>query len=146
MFPSHDTTHNNPLLLGIGPSSISDAQTMFSQNARTLEEWNEKIDSNTLPLHRGHLLSAEDIILRKHVLNIMCRNETNWESENYQCDFLSTTRELLKPLESDGLCTVTAHSVKVTEEGQAFLRNIAACFDARLYRSKGEKTMFSRTA
>ena len=140
------TTHNNPLLLGIGPSSISDAQTMFSQNARTLEEWNEKIDSNTLPLHRGHLLSTEDIILRKHVLNIMCRNETNWESENDQCDFLSTTRELLKPLESDGLCTVTAHSVKVSEEGQAFLRNIAACFDARLYRSKGEKTMFSRTA
>ncbi len=140
------TTHNNPLLLGIGPSSISDAQTMFSQNAKTLEEWNEKIDNNILPLHRGHLLSAEDIILRKHVLNIMCSNETNWESKNDQCDFLSTTRELLKPLEADGLCTVTANSVKVSEAGQAFLRNIAACFDARLHRSTNEKNMFSRTA
>lgn len=140
------TTHNNPLLLGIGPSSISDAQTMFSQNAKTLEEWNEAIDANKLPLHRGHLLSAEDIILRKHVLNIMCRNKTNWSNENDQCDFLQTTLELLKPLEEDGLCIVTEHSVEVTETGQAFLRNIAACFDARLYRSKGEKTMFSRTA
>jgi oxygen-independent coproporphyrinogen-3 oxidase len=140
------TTHNNPLLLGIGPSSISDAQTMFSQNVKTLEEWNELIDNNKLPLHRGHLLSAEDLILRRHVLNVMCRNFTDWSADIEQCAFLQHTSELLKPLADDGLCVIQEHSVQVTPAGQAFLRNIAACFDARLFRSNSDKNMFSRTA
>lgn len=140
------TTHNNPLLLGIGPSSISDAQTMFSQNMKTLEEWNTAIDNNTLPLHRGHLLSAEDIILRKHVLNVMCTNYTDWSQDIAECDFLNTAENLLKPLEADGLCVVNNNTVQVTTTGQAFLRNIAACFDARLHRSRNENNMFSRTA
>ena len=50
----------------------------------------------------------------------------------------------LAPLAVDGLITLDDESLKVTDLGRFFLRNVAMCFDAYLD-TDGEKPQFSRT-
>jgi oxygen-independent coproporphyrinogen III oxidase len=130
------TDHQSGLLLGIGPSAISDCSTMLMQNVRGLEEWNRAVDRNELPVLKGHMMSAEDLVLRKHIQNIMCKGETNWQADLESCEFLNSVRDRLIPLREDGLIELNAFSLKVTAPGRMFLRNISHCFDAHSWRGQ----------
>lgn len=140
------TDKQSSLLVGLGVSAISDAGTMFVQNAKTLEDWNRQIDNNELPVFRGHELSNEDVVLRKHILNIMCKGETDWSEDIHAYDSLKTVRERLLDLEADGLVELTEYGLRVTEAGKPFLRNIGICFDERYHLAKPQKQVFSQTA
>lgn len=140
------TEHETSLLIGLGVSAISDAGTMFVQNEKTLEKWNAAVDKNEFPFFRGHQLNEEDLILRKHILNIMCKGETSWYNPDEQCTAVDQAHVRLQELEADGLVELTPFSVKATKKGKPFLRNIGMCFDARLQQSKPQEQIFSRTA
>lgn len=137
------TEHKPSLLVGLGPTSISDSGTMLVQNARGLDEWNTIIDAGELPIVKGHALSQEDIILKKHIFNIMCRGETAWAADIEECQFLSTVSDRLKPFESEGLIHLTADTLKVTPEGRPFLRNISYCFDAKSLKMSNPSSIYS---
>ena len=70
------------LMIGLGVSSISDSWYSFAQNVKTLEEYYQIIATDQLPVFRGHLLTNEDLIIRKHILNLMCQLETSWENKD----------------------------------------------------------------
>jgi oxygen-independent coproporphyrinogen-3 oxidase len=140
------TEHQTPLLIGLGVSAISDAGTMLSQNEKTLDKWNAAVDENIFPFLRGHQLNEEDLILRKHILNIMCKGETSWINFHEQCPAVDHAVQRLQELEKDGLVELTPFTVRTTENGKAFLRNIALCFDARFQMEKPGKQIFSQTA
>jgi oxygen-independent coproporphyrinogen III oxidase len=132
-------------LIGLGVSSISDAWDSFVQNEKTLEVYEERVANGEIPIFRGHKLSSEDLILRRHVLNIMTRFETSWQTPELQVPFLESIAGRLSELHSDELVRLTETSCKVTNEGKAFLRNICMAFDARLARDTAAQKLFSRT-
>ena len=66
-------------MIGLGVSSISDSWYSFAQNVKNLEEYYQLLEWDKLPVLRGHLLTDEDLIIRKHILNLMCQFETSWE-------------------------------------------------------------------
>lgn len=137
-------THNyTRVLIGLGVSSISDTWKGFAQNIKTVEEYQACVNNNKLPLFKGHILNAEDLILRKHILNIMCNFETDWKDKNTQCEALYQGIERLKELEKDGLVEVSPNELKVTPTGRAFIRNICMCIDARYWRKTPEAKTFS---
>ncbi|MGZ3862165.1 MAG: oxygen-independent coproporphyrinogen III oxidase [Bacteroidia bacterium] len=137
-------THNyTQLLIGLGASSISDTWYAFGQNIKTVEEYVSTVQSGKLPVTKGHVLTNEDLILREHILNIMCRYETSWSEEEQQCEELDNVLVRLEELEKDGLVSTTPFHLKVTEKGKAFLRNICMCFDARYWRKTPEAKIFS---
>lgn len=137
-------THNyTQVLVGLGVSSISDTWTGFAQNIKTVEEYQECINSGELPVFKGHVLTAEDLILRRHILNIMCHYETDWSDLNMQCPALFEGLEKVKELEKDGLLVLHESGLKVTKTGSAFLRNICMCFDARYWRKTPQAKIFS---
>jgi len=140
------TEQETSLLIGLGVSAISDAGTQFVQNEKTVEEWNEAVDKNQFPFFRGHQLTEEDLILRKHILNIMCKGETGWYNPFEQCPAIDHAVSRLQELADDGLVKLDPFSVCVTEKGKPFLRNIGMCFDERLQRAKPGEEIFSRTA
>lgn len=140
------TEHQSSLLAGLGPSAISDAGSMMVQNIKSLEEWNAAIDNNELPFFRGHALTSEDLVLRKHILNVMCKGETDWLADLGQYPALEDAQERLKGMADDGLLELSPFSLAVTEKGKGFLRNIGLCFDARYHRSRPEQQVFSNTA
>lgn len=131
-------------LIGLGVSSISDAWDAFVQNEKTVEVYEERVAKGEIPIFRGHKLSREDLVLRRHVLNLMTRFETSWDTPELHVPFLDSVAGRLNELESDGLVRLTETSCKVTNEGRPFLRNICMAFDARLARDLTAK-LFSRT-
>ncbi|QQT26627.1 oxygen-independent coproporphyrinogen III oxidase [Sphingobacterium spiritivorum] len=130
-----------PLMIGLGVSSISDAWTGFAQNVKTVEEYHHLIAEEKLPVVKGHLLTEEDEILRRYILHMMCRGEMKFEK-----DFKLNTpiKERLEPMFLDGLLTMGADNVCITEAGKSFLRNICMAFDERLQQSKEQNRLFSQ--
>jgi len=137
--------HNyTEFMLGLGVSSISDTWNAFAQNEKVVEDYYKRLEKNELPVFRGHVLNKEDLILRKHILNIMCKFETSWLHEEEQTGGVYAALGLLREMESDGLVKRIPYHLSVTEEGRKFIRNICMAFDARLWRNTPEKEIFSK--
>jgi len=132
-------------LLGLGVSAIGDSGDGYAQNEKDLQQYHERLARGELPIHRGHLLDAEDLVLRRHVLSLMTRLETNWSGEGHT-PFLDDIGARLAEFAADGLIELSADSCRVTAAGRGFLRNICMAFDARLSRRSPERQLFSRTA
>ena len=137
------TTFQTQLLVGLGVSSISDACYAFAQNVKTVEEYLKLINEDQLPVFKGHILTVEDIIIRKHVLNIMCKGATTWNHHTEPCSAVIDGIERLQPLADDGLIDINSLGSKVTHRGQRYLRNICMALDARLWANKPETQLFS---
>jgi oxygen-independent coproporphyrinogen-3 oxidase len=133
------------LMIGLGVSSISDSWYSFAQNEKNLEDYYARLDENTLPVFRGHILDDEDLIIRRHILNLMCRFETSWTESGLYFKELPDVLISLKEMENDGLLEISGKSIHVTEKGKAFVRNICMAFDLRLKRRAPETKLFSMT-
>ena len=143
-FMGYSSDHTT-LMVGLGVSSISDSWTSFAQNVKTVEEYQSIVNEGKLPVYRGHKLNAEDLILRQHILNLMCHFETSWKDKTNTCEALLESLPMMSELIEDGLVIVKENSITVTEKGIPFIRNICMTLDARLWRSKPETNLFSST-
>jgi len=137
------TTNTTKLLVALGCSSISDSWDAFAQNIKTVEEYQKVVNEGHFPIFKGHVLTDEDLIIRQHILNMMCKNETSWRDDVQKFSSLPEALEQLKDLEKDGLAIVNQEKLIVTETGKAFLRNICLCFDTRYWAKKPEAAIFS---
>lgn len=137
------TSGQTQLLIGLGASSISDTGTCLMQNTKTVEEYTKEIQSGTFAIFKGHLLSEEDLTIRQHILNIMCKQETKWEPDELSYTSFLAGLKRLKPLVKDGLIEVSSNQLRVTSSGKAFLRNICFCLDARYWDSLEKRSIFS---
>lgn len=133
------------LMIGLGVSSISDSWYSFAQNTKNLEEYYEQIELDNLPIYRGHFLTSKDLVIRKHILNLMCLFETSWEnSEDYFEEIHSVMKDL-EEMENDGLIKIGVTKLTVNEAGKPFVRNICMAFDLRLKRNSPNTQLFSMT-
>nr|VFJ74680.1 MAG: oxygen-independent coproporphyrinogen-3 oxidase [Candidatus Kentron sp. FW] len=132
------------LSLGLGVSSISDSWYGFAQNDKIIEDYIDHVTNGILPVLRGHILDHEDLVLRRHILNIMCRFETSWKQEEERHTSLYDGLARMKEVEADGLVVIENERLRVTEEGRPFLRNICMALDARLWRNEPSTQIFSQ--
>lgn len=133
------------LMIGLGASAISDSWYSFGQNERKVEDYYKRLQENEIPTFKGHLLTPEDLIIRKHILNLMCNFETTWDNEQMQFQEMEQVKESLIEMEQDSLLIFTPNGVKITEKGKPFVRNICMAFDLRLKRNIPETQLFSMT-
>jgi len=89
------------------------------------------------------LLIADDLVIRKHIQNIMCKGETTWNHHLVPCVSLFAGIDRLQPLSDDGLIELNSWGLKVTPLGKGFLRNISMALDARLWADKPAMQLFS---
>jgi oxygen-independent coproporphyrinogen-3 oxidase len=143
-FMGYTARNVNPIL-ALGVSAIGDAWSAFAQNEKLLETYIQKVEAGEIPIYRGHVLNAEDLILRKHILNLMTKLETSWQKPEDQLSYLDSVPEKLLEFETDGFLEILDKGCKVTETGRAFLRNICMAFDARLTRKAPDTKLFSQT-
>ncbi|OUL61645.1 oxygen-independent coproporphyrinogen III oxidase [Flavobacterium sp. AJR] len=133
------------LMIGLGVSSISDSWYSFAQNVKSIEDYYQLLEWDKLPVVKGHILTEEDLIIRKHILNLMCNFETTWSEESNYFKEIPKILIQLKEMENDGLLTITNETIKVTEAGKPFVRNICMAFDLHLKRKAPETSLFSMT-
>ena len=139
------TASKTKLMIGLGVSSISDSWNSFAQNEKSLETYYQKINSNNLPVFRGHHLTSEDVVIRQHILNLMCHFETNWEDESTYFTVIYDVLDSLYEMQLDGLLYIENKKLIVTDLGKAFVRNICMAFDLRLKRAAPQTELFSMT-
>ena len=139
------TANKTQLMIGLGMSSISDSWYGFAQNVKTVKEYQKLVNQGEIPIFRGHLLSEEDLIVRKHILNIMCHFTTNRKEEEKEIIDLKKQTELLQEMAQDGLLIIKENSIEVPEHARPFVRNICMAFDMHLQKSKPETRLFSMT-
>jgi len=139
------TANKTQLMIGLGMSAISDSWYAFAQNAKTVKEYQQQVNNEEFPIFRGHLLSEEDLVIRKHILNIMCHFNTSWEASEMQFENMDNYLKLLTELEKDNLVVLDKNSLTVPTEARAYVRNICMAFDVHLQRNKPSTKLFSMT-
>ncbi len=139
------TPSKTHLMVGLGASSISDSWYGFAQNVKGIEEYEHLVSTGFLPIYRGHILNAEDQVIRRHILNLMCRFRTTWKEEELQFNSLENVLDRLEEMQADGLVEILPMELKVTDKGKPFIRNICMAFDLRLHRKAPETELFSMT-
>ena len=138
------TAGKTELMIGLGMSSISDSWYAFAQNEKEIDDYTERVNKGELPVFRGHLLTDTDLVIRKHILNLMCNLETEWNS-GLTSQVKSEIIERLGEIIGDGLIEVSDTKITVKEEGRMFVRNICMAFDLRLVENEPDIRIFSMT-
>lgn len=139
------TVSHTAMLVGLGASAISDCWRAYAQNEKQISAWLQSISKGELALVKGHVLSAEDTLLRGHIHDLMCRFSTSWNKTDTQSDAIQDALQRLEELEKDGLVNVLPKGISVTVKGRPFIRNICMAFDARLWKQLPQTQLFSKT-
>jgi oxygen-independent coproporphyrinogen-3 oxidase len=136
------TTNQTELLIGLGTSSISDAKYAYAQNAKKVEEYTLKIFEGNLAIFKGHLQTAEDLTLRKFILDITCRGRVCLSDHTEL--ITEDMREVLTEMSGEGIIEFSEMDLTVTEKGRPFIRNIASVFDNRMRKKSITESTFSK--
>ena len=139
------TASKTQMMVGLGVSSISDSWYGFAQNTKDITTYYKLLDANVLPVFRGHILTEEDLIIRRHILNLMCHFETSWNNQNMCFAEIPDVLIKLKPLEDDGLLEIDSNQITITDKGKPFVRNVCMAFDLLLQRKQPNAQLFSMT-
>lgn len=139
------TASKTQLMIGLGASSISDSWYGFTQNVKDLEEYRQLVENNVIPVVKGHILSSEDEVIRKHILNLMCNLDTSWFNEQMIFSDLPIVLKRLDNMRQDGLIEINTHQLKVTQKGRPYVRNVCMAFDVRLHKKVPNTRLFSMT-
>jgi oxygen-independent coproporphyrinogen-3 oxidase len=138
-------------LLPLGVSAIGEMDGAYFQNEPELFAWQQRVADTGAGVVKGHRLSAEDLLRRAIIMELMCRGELHFGawSERLGVEFaqrFATELAELPALAQDGLIELDAGGLRVTRLGQAFLRNVAVVFDAYWRRrAEAPQRAFSRT-
>jgi oxygen-independent coproporphyrinogen-3 oxidase len=133
------------LMVGLGVSAISDSWYAFAQNEKNVEEYIKIVNNGVLPIFRGHYLTPDDLIIRRHILDLMCNGKTCWDLNAEPSEALLEGVERMEHLAGDDLVELNSLGVTVTPLGKRFLRNICMTLDARLWADKPSTQLFSMT-
>ena len=142
------TTHAETDLVGLGVSAISHIGDSFSQSHRELPEWEAAIDAGELPVWRGLMLEADDVLRADVIQRLMCQGEVDYEAVERAHgivfrDYFKRDIDALAPLVQDGLAQVFPDRIRVTSRGRGLLRIMAMRFD-RYLAKPDQTTRFSR--
>jgi oxygen-independent coproporphyrinogen-3 oxidase len=131
------TTHEDCDLLALGVSSISQIGDSYFQNSSDIEEYQNSLANDVLPIKKGLILNEEDLLRRAVIKQLICHFslDYHWLKQSFGIDgaqHFSEVLEQLKPYEKDGLVNLTANGIQVTNKGELLIRNICMLFDEYL--------------
>lgn len=134
------TVQRSKVLLGLGPSSLSDSWNSFAQNEKEYKDWLELIQRQDHAIIYGHILTERELTRRKEILNLMCEFESEINLDN-----VSNNQKLkLEKLKADLLIENHGSKIIVTNEGKHFIRNICMAIDDFLD-APSKNSTFSQT-
>jgi oxygen-independent coproporphyrinogen-3 oxidase len=128
-------------LIGLGVSAISRVGATYSQNAKTLPAYYESLARRGLPVERGLLLSADDLLRRDVIMDLMCQGRVDFggiEAAHgvLMREYFAPEIERLEAMQDMGLVSLEPSAIQVTPLGWYFVRAVAMLFDRHLQSSR----------
>lgn len=131
------------ILMGLGPTSISDSSLSFVQNAKDNKSYEEMIAADKLPLTSGHTHTKDDLLVQELLLQLMCQHEMPLDKRK-SIPFWSEIELELNEFKKDGLIDLSDELLTIKTCGKGFVRNVALSFDFH-YRTKTTSAKFSQS-
>jgi oxygen-independent coproporphyrinogen-3 oxidase len=131
------TTHANRDLVNLGVSAIGQVGTLYVQNHKSLQDYEDSVAGGGFPSHRGVRMKPDDVLRRDVIHALMCHGRIDQAAiglrhgirfEEYFADELLR----LRALETDGLVELGAGQITLTPSGRLLMRTVAMTFDAYL--------------
>lgn len=137
-------------MLGFGISAIGNVRGAFAQNTKKLTRYRQAIQSGVPPVERGCVLTRDDEIRGRVILEIMCNFRVDFRPIESDfgiraADYFAREFVELEDMEREGFLERGPEHLRLTDKGTLFVRNVAMVFDAHLRRRRAEQPMFSRT-
>jgi len=137
------STHADCDLIAMGVTAIGKVGDCYSQNVRTLDEYEQALEAGQLPILRGYVLNDDDKIRRHVITQLMCHfcldfTQLEVTFNLYFADEVTTLIEM----ESDGLLKLEEKQLIVLPAGRLLIRNICMVFDR--YLKQSSKQRFSK--
>ena len=131
------STHSNCDVIGLGMTAIGKIANVYSQNKKTLEEYDRDIKSGRIPIFRGYKLDFDDQLRADIINKLICNFYLHLPmiEDFYRIGFNSYfTGELssLKRMQDDGLLEIGSDHIEVLPAGRLLIRNICTVFDKYL--------------
>jgi oxygen-independent coproporphyrinogen-3 oxidase len=131
------STYSDCDMLAFGVSSIGKIGPCYTQNQKDLGEYYAALDAGHLPVMRGLMLDADDILRRSIIQSLMCRFSLSFEAieQVFNINFAEYfAHELpkLRELHQLGLVHFDGDFLTVEPKGRFLIRNIAMIFDRHL--------------
>ena len=141
------STHADCDIIAMGITAISQIGDNYSQNVRTIEEYEARLQQNKIPVFRGIELEADDVLRREVINQLMCNNYLDIEQlENkWRIDFNTYFKSSLNNLQEmadDGLLKISKTKLTITTTGRLLTRSICMQFDR--YLQEKDNNRFSR--
>ena len=141
------STHADSDIVAMGITAISNIGDNYSQNVRTIEEYENCLNQDQIPVFRGIELEDDDIMRREIINQLMCNNKLDIArlEKRWGIDFKSYFEAPLKNLQAmadDGLVKLSKTKLSITGSGRLLARSICMQFDR--YLQQKDKSRFSR--
>ncbi|MFO1316522.1 MAG: oxygen-independent coproporphyrinogen III oxidase [Burkholderiales bacterium] len=135
-------------LIAFGISAIGKVGAAYTANVKTLDEYYARLDAQTLPVMRGVVLDADDLLRRDVIQKLMCNFDLDFaEVERAHgirfADRFAPELAALAPLAADGLVEIDANAIRVTARGRLLVRTVAMTFD-RYLRERKQGPQYSK--
>ncbi len=134
-------------MIAMGITAISRVGDNYSQNVRTIDEYEERLNRDEIPVFRGIELEADDVLRREVINQLMCNNqldikkiEKEWHIDFYY--YFKSSMENLQQMADDGLLTIDKDKITITTSGRLLARSICMQFDRYLQEKNNNR--FSR--
>ena len=131
------SAHADCDLIALGVSAIGKVGDCYYQNTRKIDQYNQYIEDEKLPVVRGLQLNADDVVRRDLINQLICYSELDISQfeRKYGLDFKEYFAEELIELEkcvADKLVTADSEKITVLPAGRLLVRNVAMIFDRYL--------------
>ena len=134
-------------LVAFGVSAISAIGNLYAQNVKPLDAYTRLLEAGRLPIEKGVLIDADDLIRKAVIMALICNFELDCAAVERRfdinfADYFADELARLGGFVDDGLLDLDAGRIRVNEAGRLFIRNICMCFDRHL--APGVSGRFSR--
>jgi oxygen-independent coproporphyrinogen-3 oxidase len=148
-FQGYCTRETTGQVYALGVSGISQLDNAYLQNTKDLQIYKKAIDAGELPVEKVYFVNDEEKIIREVINELMCNNYLSFPriATKYKITIdelkaiVTFEDETINQFEKEGLLIYTEDTIEITDEGQFFMRNIAASFDPKM---KSNQKSFSK--
>jgi oxygen-independent coproporphyrinogen-3 oxidase len=129
------TTHASRDLVSFGVSAIGQVGNLYVQNFKLLPQYADAVGRGVLPSQRGVTMTADDILRRDVIQQIMCHGDVDQAAIERRHGiafdhYFSAELDRLDALAADGLVVRGQGHIRLSAAGRMLMRNVAMVFDA----------------
>jgi len=134
-------------MIAMGITAICRIGDNYGQNVRTIEEYENCLNRDEIPIFRGIELEADDVLRREVINDLMCNNSLDIEKleDKWRIEFkkyFKSSMDNLQQMADDGLLKIEESKLAITTTGRLLARSICMQFDRYLQEKKSNR--FSR--